>query len=459
MFCAAEKTISMNETDLHFDAVIVGLGKTGLSCVRFFAKQGMTVAVTDTRTVPPCLDELKNSFPSVSVYPGEINEALLLAADQVILSPGISLEHAAIKQAIKKGIPVCGDIELFCQQARAPIISITGSNGKSTVTTLVAEMISQAGLKTCVGGNLGTPALELLNETIPDVYVLELSSFQLETTFSLNAHAAVVLNISPDHMDRYDDIDSYARAKKKIYSGNGLMVINKDDEVVNAMSDPSRKTISFSLAMPSESDFGLVNDNGETWLCQGKDKIIKQNDLGIKGEHNMANALAAIALASSMNVPLTSMAETLKHFKGLPHRCQWVATINGVDWYNDSKATNVGACIASIQGLCNLGKIILIAGGDSKGADLSSLVPVVKEHVKKVFLLGADAKKIAAVIDQTVPYEYVGDMSAAVNSANTFAEAGDLVLLAPACASLDMYDNYQHRGDVFVSVVKSLEAH
>ena len=447
----------MNKTDLHFDAVIVGLGKTGLSCVRFLARQGMTVAVTDTRTEPPCLAELKNSFPSIPVYLGEINETLLLSSDQVILSPGVSLEHAAIKQVINKGIPVYGDIELFCQQVKTPVIAITGSNGKSTVTTLVAEMIKHAGIKTCVGGNLGTPALELLNEPVPDVYVLELSSFQLETTFSLNAHASVVLNISPDHMDRYSDIDSYARAKQKIYSGNGLMVINKDDAMVNAMFDQSRKIITFSLAIPTESDFGLMDDNGETWLCQGKNKIIKQNELGIKGEHNVANTLAAMALASSMNVPIEAMIETLKRFTGLPHRCQMVASIDGVNWYNDSKATNVGACIASIKGLCNLGKIILIAGGDSKGADLSSLVPAVKDHVKKVYLIGIDAKKIASVIDQSVSYEFVNDMDEAVQSANAIAEAGDVVLLAPACASLDMYDNYQHRGDVFVSAVKSLE--
>lgn len=448
----------MNEANLHFDVVVVGLGKTGFSCVRYLSKQGLNIAVTDSRDEPPELTMLKNEFKSVPVYLGEISAEVLLASDQIVLSPGVSLKHESVKQAIKHGIPVVGDIELFCRQAKAPIIAISGSNGKSTVTTLVAEMTRQAGLKTCVGGNLGTPVLELLDESVPDVYVLELSSFQLETTFSLNAHASVVLNVSPDHMDRYETLNDYINAKNKIYSGQGLMVINKDDEVVNAMLDDSRQCITFSLAKPEGNNFGVVKENGDIFLCHGDKKIISQKELGIKGEHNVANALAAMALASSMNVPTNAMIETLKNFKGLDHRCQLVKTINNVSWYNDSKATNVGACIASIKGLCDLGHIILIAGGDSKGADLSSLIPVVKQHVKKVLLMGVDANKLADVLDSTVPYEFVADMDEAVNHANQQAESGDLVLLAPACASLDMYKNYQERGDVFVSAVNALEA-
>jgi UDP-N-acetylmuramoylalanine--D-glutamate ligase len=318
-------------------------------------------------------------------------------------------------------------------------------------------MTRQAGLKTCVGGNLGTPALELLEESIPDVYVLELSSFQLETTFSLNAHASVVLNVSPDHMDRYNSLADYIGAKNKIYSGQGLMVINQDDGVVNAMADDSRQSISFSLSKPEANNFGVVKDNDDIFLCQGDKKIISQKELGINGEHNVANALAAMALASSVNVSVKAMVETLKSFKGLEHRCQLVKTINNVSWYNDSKATNVGACIASIKGLCESGHIILIAGGDSKGADLSSLTAVVKQHVKKVLLMGMDANKLARVIGAVVSYEFVADMDEAVKRAHQQAEPGDLVLLAPACASLDMYKNYQHRGNVFVSAVNALE--
>lgn len=458
MLCTAEKMIVMNETNLHYDVVIVGLGKTGLSCVRYLIKQGLSIAVTDSRDEPPQLSTLNNEFESIPVYLGKISSEVLLASDKIILSPGVSLENESVKQAIEHGIPVFGDIELFCQHAKAPIIAISGSNGKSTVTTLVAEMTRQAGIKTCVGGNLGTPALELLNESVPELYVLELSSFQLETTFSLNAHASVVLNVSPDHMDRYANLAEYIGAKNKIYSGNGLMVINQDDEVVNVMTDDSRQTITFSLSKPDGNNFGLIEDKGEIFLCQGDKKIIKQKELGIKGEHNIANALAAMALASSVKVSVNTMIETLKSFTGLDHRCQMVKTINNVSWYNDSKATNVGACIASIKGLCELGNIILIAGGDSKGADLSSLLSVAKQYVKKVLLMGVDANKLAEIFGSEVPHEFVSNMDEAVNLANQISEVGDLVLLAPACASLDMYENYQQRGDEFVSAVNALEA-
>ncbi len=448
----------MKEDNTHYDAVVVGLGKTGLSCVRYLSKQGLNIAVTDSREDPPQLTSLKSEFGSIPVYLGNISAKVLLVSDQIILSPGVSLENKSVKKAIDHGIPVIGDVELFCQQAQAPIIAISGSNGKSTVTTLVAEMTHNAGLKTCVGGNLGTPVLELLDKSIPDVYVLELSSFQLETTFSLNAHASVVLNVSPDHMDRYKSLDDYIGAKNKIYSGQGLMVINQDDKAVSAMSDDSRESISFSLSRPGKNNFGVIIDNDELWLCQGDNRIIKKDELVIKGEHNIANALAAMALASSVNVPIDTIIETLKAFKGLQHRCQLVKTINDVSWYNDSKATNVGACIASIKGLCDLGEIILIAGGDSKGADLSSLASVVNQNVKHVLLMGIDANKLADVIGKNVSFEFVADMHEAVNRASQITTRGDLVLLAPACASLDMYDNYQQRGDAFVSAVNTLEA-
>jgi len=448
----------MNEIKHHYDVVIVGLGKTGLSCVRYLLDKGLDIAVTDSRVNPPGLTTLKTECRSVPVFLGEINAEILLSSDQIILSPGVSLKNAAVKQAIANGIPVFGDIEIFCQQAQAPIIAVSGSNGKSTVTTLVAEMTTQAGLNTCVGGNLGTPALELLNEDVPDIYVLELSSFQLETTFSLNAHASVILNITPDHMDRYANSDEYADAKKKIYSGNGLMIINQDDDVVKAMDDNSRQSIYFTLGIPEKNNFGIIRDNNEVWLCQGDNKIIKQDELGIKGDHNVANALAAMALATSVNVPHAAMVKILKRFSGLEHRCQRVATIKKVNWFNDSKATNVGACIASIKGLCNVGKIILIAGGDSKGADLSSLAPIITKHVKHVLLLGVDAKKVANVISSEVTHDFVADMNEAVKAAYNVAAAGEVVLLAPACASLDMYENYQQRGDAFVAAVNTLEA-
>ena len=370
----------VNDTDLIYDAVIVGLGKTGLSCFRYLSNQGLNVAITDSREEPPELLELRAEFESASVYLGQINEQVLLASDQIILSPGVSLDDKSIKLSIENNIPVFGDIELFCQKAQAPIIAVSGSNGKSTVTTIVAEMTRLAGLKTYVGGNIGIPALDLLSDSSPDLYVLELSSFQLETTYSLNAHASVVLNVSPDHMDRYSSLKDYANTKKRIYSGQGLMVLNKDEEYIHSIIDSKRNTIYFSLGAPEGENFGLINHNNEVWLSQGNEKIINKNQLKIKGEHNISNALAAMALAGAVNVPTNIMADVLKNFTGLEHRCQLVREIDNVSWYNDSKATNVGACIASIRGLCELGNIILIAGGNSKGADLSSLNQIVKKY-------------------------------------------------------------------------------
>ena len=446
----------VNDTDLHYDAVIVGLGKTGLSCFRYLSNQGLNVAITDSREEPPELLELKAEFESASVYLGQINEQVLLASDQVILSPGVSLDNKSIKLSIENNIPVFGDIELFCQKAQAPIIAVSGSNGKSTVTTIVAEMTRLAGLKTYVGGNIGIPALDLLSDSSPDLYVLELSSFQLETTYSLNAHASVVLNISPDHMDRYSSLKDYVNTKKRIYSGQGLMVLNKDEEYIHSIIDSKRDTIYFSLGAPEGENFGLINHNNEVWLSQGNEKIINKNQLKIKGEHNISNALAAMALAGAVSVPTNIMADVLKNFTGLEHRCQLVREIDNVSWYNDSKATNVGACIASITGLCELGNIILIAGGDSKNADLSGLNPIVKKYIKRVFLFGIDANKLADVMGSEVDKEFVNNMNEAVKGASKIADSDDIVLLAPACSSLDMYKNYQQRGDAFISAIDAL---
>ena len=446
----------VNDTDLHYDAVIVGLGKTGLSCFRYLSNQGLNVAITDSREEPPELLELRAEFESASVYLGQINEQVLLASDQIILSPGVSLDNKSIKLSIENNIPVFGDIELFCQKAQAPIIAVSGSNGKSTVTTIVAEMTRLAGLKTYVGGNIGIPALDLLSDSTPDLYVLELSSFQLETTYSLNAHASVVLNVSPDHMDRYSSLKNYANTKKRIYSGQGLMVLNKDEEYIHSIIDSKRDTIYFSLGAPEGENFGLINHNNEVWLSQGNEKIINKNQLKIKGEHNISNALAAMALAGAVNVPTNIMADVLKNFTGLEHRCQLVREIDNVSWYNDSKATNVGACIASITGLCELGNIILIAGGDSKGADLSGLNPIVKKYIKRVFLFGIDANKLADVMGSDVDKEFVNNMNEAVKGASKIADPDDIVLLAPACSSLDMYKNYQQRGDAFISAIDAL---
>ena len=456
MLCADEKMSTVNSVDLHYDAIVVGLGKTGLSCFRYLSNQGLSVAITDSRETPPELSKLQEEFESAPTYLGQINEKALLASDQIILSPGISLDHKSIKLSIENNIPVFGDIELFCQEAKAPIIAISGSNGKSTVTTMVAEMTRSAGLKTYVGGNIGTPALDLLDDTIPDLYVLELSSFQLETTFSLNAHASVVLNISPDHMDRYSSFHEYADAKKRIYLGQGFMVVNKDEEYFHSVIDDNREIIYFTLTTPEEGNYGLIINDKEVWLSHGSNKIINKNQLKIRGEHNVSNALAAMALAETVDVPKDVMTGVLKEFVGLAHRCQLIKVINDVTWYNDSKATNVESCIASIKGLSELGDIILIAGGDSKEADLSCLRAIIEKYVKKVFLLGIDASKLASFIGPDIEKKFVKNMNEAVAEAGKIASSGDIVLLSPACSSLDMYTNYQQRGDAFISAVNAL---
>ena len=457
MLCIEKKMSTLNNNDLHYDAVIVGLGKTGLSCFRYLFNQGLNLAITDSRESPPELEKLNAEFNDVTTYLGEISKKVLLASDQIIVSPGISLNNEGIQSAIEENIPVIGDIELFSQKALAPIIAISGSNGKSTVTTIVKEMARQAGLNTYMGGNIGTPVLDLLNDKKPDLYVLELSSFQLETTFSLNAHASVVLNISPDHMDRYSCIKDYAKAKSRIYSGHGLMVLNKDDQYSKSMIDLDRKINYFTLDKPDKNSFGLLKSNNKVWLCHGNKKIISKDQLKIKGDHNISNALAAMALANSVDVPYKIMTNVLKNFSGLEHRCQLIKSFNNIDWYNDSKATNVGACIASIKGLCEFGKIILIAGGDSKGSDLSSLNEIIEKYVKKVFLFGIDADKLSSVLSSKVDKEFVRSVDEAVHFANKVALPGDLVLLAPACSSLDMYQNFKQRGDAFISSVNALQ--
>jgi len=456
LLCIEKEIMTMNDTDLHYDAVIVGLGKTGLSCFRYLFNQGLSLAITDSRKSPPELEKLNAEFNDVHLYLGEINKEILLASDKIIISPGISLDEKNIKVAIEKKIPVLGDIELFSQKASAPILAISGSNGKSTVTSIVAEMAQEAGLRAHTGGNIGTPVLDLLRDNQPDLYILELSSFQLETTFSLNAHASVVLNISSDHMDRYSSIQDYVNAKRRIFSGDGLMILNKDEKYSKSMVVKNRKNIYFTLSEPDEKSFGLVKYNNETWLCHGKNKIITKDQLKIKGDHNISNALAAMALAHSVNISSDVMCSVLKNFSGLEHRCQLVKSHNNINWYNDSKATNVGACIASIEGLHKFGNIILIAGGDSKGSDLFGLNKVIEKYVKKVFLLGIDANKISQVLSTKVDQEFVSDINEAVQSANKLAVPGDLILLAPACSSLDMYQNFKERGDAFTAAVNAL---
>jgi UDP-N-acetylmuramoylalanine--D-glutamate ligase len=454
--CAEAIVAEVIETSKQFNTVVVGLGKTGFACARYLAAQGISFAVTDNREQPPMLNEMKSALPDVPLYLGGFDEFLLMSADHLLLSPGVSLQEDAIVKAIDSGVEVYGDIELFCRNISAPVIAITGSNGKSTVTTLVAEMARAANLNVVEGGNLGTPALDLLGENEPDVYVLELSSFQLETVSSLNAIASVVLNVSPDHMDRYEDLTEYKTAKERIYDGNGTIVINLDDPAVASMARNQRTCVDFTLFEPLPGVYGVRVYGGERWIVKGDEQLIPVNDLHIKGEHNIANAMAAMALAETLNCPRAAMLSVLRSFPGLEHRCQWIAMHADVKWFNDSKGTNVGATCAAIKGLAADENIVLIAGGDGKGADFSELEDVSEGRLKAAIVLGKDGPEIGNVLLNVVPVHSVDSIEMAVETAARIVRAGDIVLLSPACASLDMFENYQARGDAFVAAVNNV---
>ena len=435
--------------------LVVGLGRTGLSCVRYLARRGIPFEVVDTRPDPPGLAEFRLHFPGIEPGLGGIDPGRVGRATHLVVSPGVSLREPAIAGALARGVPGLGDVELFAREARAPVAAITGSNGKSTVTTLVGEMARDDGRDVRVGGNLGVPALDLLGETEPQLYVLELSSFQLETTFSLDAAVATVLNVSPDHMDRYDSLGEYAAAKARVYRGSGTMVLNRDDPWVVGMASAGRPTLGFTLGRPAPGDLGLVEVAGESWLAQGAEPLVAEAALGIRGRHNTANALAALAIGHAFGFAPGRMVGTLERFRGLDHRCQWVAAAVGVDWYNDSKGTNVGATIAAVQGLRPKGRVVLIAGGDGKGADFGPLREALRGLVRAVVLIGRDGPRIAEALDGAVPLVFAADLGAAVAEARALTRPGDAVLLSPACASFDMFRNYEHRGESFVAAVRA----
>lgn len=434
-------------------AVVIGLGKTGLSCARFLVDRGFEVVVMDSRDTPPGLDELRQELPGLALVLGRFDAGQIERADLLIVSPGVSLKTPVLAAAIAAGKQALGDIELFARYADAPLVAITGSNGKSTVTTLLGEMAQYAGQRVRVGGNIGTPALELLQGEAPDLYILELSSFQLETTHSLNPAAAVVLNVSQDHLDRYEGMVEYADAKAGIYAGDGVMVINLDDPVVAGMHRSGRRSIGFTLNKPQdEGQFGLLEHDGQLWLARGSERLLPASRLRLAGRHNIANALAALALGTAVGLPMAAMLAVLPEFIGLAHRCQWVAQTHGVTWYNDSKATNVGASVAAIEGMP--GGVVLIAGGQAKGQDFAPLKEAVEQHCRAVVLIGEDAAQIQEALADCVPVTQAGDMADAVGQAKRMAEAGDSVLLSPACASFDMFSGFEERGRQFAAAVR-----
>lgn len=439
--------------------IIVGLGATGLSVARYLAGRDLPFAVCDTRPEPPGLDKLKRFAPMADLYLGELDADLLSSAGELIVSPGIALSTPAIKAAIDAGVSVVGDIELFAREAEAPIIAITGSNAKTTVTTLVGAMVEQAGKRVAVGGNIGTPALDLLDEKA-DLYVLELSSFQLETTQTLNAAVAVVLNVSEDHMDRYTGLAAYHLAKHRIFRGAQQVVFNRDDALTRPLVADQLPCWSFGLSRPDFRGFGLIEQGGQSWLAFEFKALMPTADLKIRGAHNQANALAALALGHAVGLPMPAMLSALREFAGLPHRCQWLGQYAGVDYYDDSKATNVGAALAAIEGFASdlQGKQVLIAGGDGKGADFSALLGPVARHCRAVILLGRDAPLLEKLFAGHVAVQRVATLDEAVVAAAAAAEPGDVVLLSPACASLDMFRNFEERGRLFADAVGRLPA-
>ncbi len=428
-------------------AVVLGLGVTGLSVARYLTGLGWQVLVADSRETPPGIEGLKLDAPGAELVVGRLDLDLPADVDQVIVSPGLPLDLPVIREARRRGVEVVGDIELFARVVERPVAAITGSNGKSTVTTMVAAAAVRAGRQMPAGGNLGTPALNLLDMPA-DGFLLELSSFQLELTDSLRPRVAAVLNVSVDHIDRHGSLASYAAAKARILTNAEWAVLNRHDALVMGMTSAQQNSVTFgSDAPPTEDDYGVLEADGRRWLARGGDRLMPADEIGVPGAHNVLNALAAIAIAEKMGIAGEPVLAALRAYRGLPHRTQLVAEVDGVRWIDDSKATNVGAAVAAIGGMD--APVVLIAGGDGKGADFGPLAEAVRGTVKAVVLLGRDAPALARVIGDAAPCEIVPDMDAAVSAARRVARDGDIVLLSPACASLDMFDNYAARGEAF----------
>jgi UDP-N-acetylmuramoylalanine--D-glutamate ligase len=440
-------------------SVVVGLGKTGVSCLRYLARQGIPVRATDSRRAPPGLDELGDLAASIDIRLGGFDLSLLADATQVLMSPGVSLQEPIARAARERGIEVLGDVELFARHVQAPVVGITGTNGKSTVTSLVARMAVAAGRTVLAGGNLGVPALDLLEQPIPDLYVLELSSFQLETTSSLRLKAAAVLNVSADHLDRYPSVAEYASAKSRIFAHASTVVLNADDPLVSAMRGAANRAapriVTFSIERAA--DFSLLHSGTHTVLAHQGEGLLDTARMKITGLHNAANALAALALGDAVGLPMPAMLEALESFPGLPHRSQWIADVAGVRYIDDSKGTNVGATIAAVAGMP--GTLVVIAGGEGKGQDFTPLAQAFRGKVRHVVLIGKDAPALAAALKGVSTLETAASMQEAVDAATRVARReGDTVLLSPACASFDMFRDYGHRGDVFAAAVRALDA-
>ena len=444
--------------------LVLGLGETGLSMLRHLKSKGAQLSAADTRSNPSGLVEAKKYLNESRITCGPLKDELFAGIDLIAISPGVPLRNPVIAKAVASGIPAVGDIELFAwalpEQDRPRVLAITGSNGKTTVTSMVEHLCKAAGKSAVAAGNISPAVLDVVghqgNEQ-PDIWALELSSFQLESTSTLNADAATVLNISEDHMDRYDSLDEYAKFKARIFSGAKVQVLNRDDQRSSAMSHPECKKMTFGLSTPdSDQDFGLLQQEGANWLAQGMHALLKVEELKVNGLHNAANALAALALCRAIDLPMDALLDGLRSYEGLPHRVSLVTEINDVHYYDDSKGTNVGATVAALEGLER--KVVLIAGGEGKGQDFSPLKSAVQKSARGVVLIGKDAHLIATTLqDCGVPVIHGEDMVDAVSKATRLAQPGDVVLLSPACASFDMFRNYKHRAESFISAVSNLK--
>jgi len=438
--------------------VIVGLGLTGYSCVRFFSQNNIPCAVTDSRQTPPMLKQCQENFPNVPLHLKGFDVDLLLQAEEIIVSQGVSVTEPALVKAKEAGIPLVSDIEIFARVTTEPIIAITGSNGKSTVTTLLAKMALAAGVKAKAGGNLGPPALDLLLDGDAELYILEISNFQLETTYSLKAKVACILNISPDHLDRYASFADYVATKQRVYQQCEIAVFNRDDDRTIPPSEVSLIK-SFGGNSPLAQEFGLRESNDALHLAKGDECLMPVEKMALAGRLQWMNALAALAIADVLQWPLKPLLNVLKVFTGLPHRCEHIRFRHGVSWFNDSKGTNTGATLAALCAIGEVipGKLVWIAGGEGKDADFSVLRQAVHEHVSQVILFGRDAKLIADAINPNFDtIVFVKDLSQAIDQAAQKACDGDAVLLSPACASFDMFNNFQERGEVFCRLVMEL---
>ena len=443
---------AVKETTVAGKDLVVGLGATGLSVARYLRRNGCEAVFVDTREAPPGLDALHGLWPDADLQLGDLK--LPKDVDRIIVSPGVADDNELLKKARRKKLEILSDIELFVREAQAPFVAVTGSNGKSTVTTLVYHMCRAAGRKVLAGGNLGVPALDLLAEETPELYVLELSSFQLQRTPTLPAEVAILLNVAPDHLDWHADEEEYRQAKYRIYREARAAVVNRVDDRAAESASAAARVITFGMDEPPEGQYGMRRDDDVEFLARGDALLLASDEMAMAGLHNRANALAALAAGELLDLPMPAMLQVISEFPGLPHRMQFVARKGAVDYVNDSKATNVAAAVASIGSVP--GSLVLIAGGDGKGGDFAPLAEALEGKLRAAVLLGKDAEAIADALDTMVPVYFASDMAEAVTKAAACAESDDTVLLAPACASTDQFTNYAARGDAFRDAVEAL---